>query len=247
MPATQSLTTGFVLHQRAFRETSSILELFTRESGRVSVLARGARGVGRRGEGKRPATFRPYCLAWAGRGELPTLKTLEPLAPAFELRGDAIYAGLYANELLIRLCTRHDPHEELFSVYEVMLERLQSGGIPLDIALRYFERDLLTELGYGLNLLYEAEGDNEIVAELRYDYFPERGAVCAINPRSKSSVSGAMLLAFAADELQQAHSLEARRLMRANLAPLLGDKPLKSLETLKRMKQLSRNHTGNDE
>ncbi len=241
----QALRAGFVLHQRPYRESSSITELFTETEGRVSVMARGVRGMQRRGASRQLTVFRPYWLDWAGRGELPNLRVAEAAAPAHQLVGDAIFAGLYANELLLRLCTRHDPHPDVYQAYLKLLVRLEHDEQGLDIALRYFERDLLLELGYGLNLEYES-GGARIDPTLKYAYYAEQGGI-ALFGTGTAGFSGAMLQALSRDELESPqHRLEAKQLLRKALKTLLGDKPLKSLQTLQRMKQMGRRQQPGD-
>ena len=149
-------TCGYVLHQRAYRDTSLIVELYTREHGRLSAFARAARGPRSRFRGLQP--FRPLLLSWVGRGEAPTLTGAEgdgaaplPLAP------DRLLSGFYLNELLLKLTVAHDPQPELYAHYASTLERLRAGE-ALDALLRRFEKRLLDLLGYGSELSCEANG-----------------------------------------------------------------------------------------
>ncbi len=236
---------GFVLHQRPFRETSAISELFTESEGRVSVLAKGVRGVQKRGNSKNLTPFRLYQLDWSGRGDLPFLKLVEPLAAPYKLMGDAIFAGLYANELLLRLCIRNDPHAELFAVYHKLLVTLEHDGEGMDIALRYFERDLLTELGYGLDLDVESLSGAPIKPDAKYIYHLDQGVLPVSENAAnttQTSISGAALLALSSGSLEGIdHRREVRKLLRYVLKSHLGERPLNSIRTLQRMKQISRN------
>ena len=84
---------GTVLHTTPWRETSLIVEVFTRDFGRLPLVARGA---------KRPTSqfrsllspFAPLTLAWSGRGEIKNLVRVEWVGGMPPLRGAA------------RLCTR---------------------------------------------------------------------------------------------------------------------------------------------
>lgn len=241
MSRAEGLKAGFVLHQRPYRETSALTDLFTESDGRVTVVARGVRGSQRRGRQNNISPFRAYLLDWKGRGELPTLSTAEPVSPPHDLAGDALFAGLYANELLLRLCTLHDPHPVVYTAYLKLMLQLEHDVQNIDIALRYFERDLLLELGYGLSLEFDSISGDEIDSGRRYGYQPERGVYQL--PESAieagNGYSGATLLALAHGELEgQVQRQEARRLLRLVLGQVLGNRPLKSLETLKRMKQI---------
>lgn len=229
---------AFVLHQRAYRETSALMELFTEAEGRISVVARGVRTHSRRGAGKSLSAFRLYNVEWAGQHDLTSLRRHEPLAAAHPLKADALYAGLYANELLLRLCARGDPHPMIFTAYQKLLISLAAWPELVDVSLRYFERDLLTDLGYGLNLTTDAQGQ-AVFADGRYVYEAERGAVAVNGQERPAEVSGMTLLALEAGTLEgQQMRRQARYLLRGVMKPLLGEKPLKSLDTLRRMRAL---------
>src|SRR5690606_24290561 len=123
------LETGFVLHQRAFRNTSQLLECLTVAHGRVGLVARGSRAApssrasraGRRSASPQRALLQPFVplrLSWLTRGELGRLTHVEladaPYAPQ-ALNADSLYAAYYANELLLRLLARGDPNAAVFS------------------------------------------------------------------------------------------------------------------------------------
>src|SRR3989475_12279780 len=63
---------AFILHGYSYRETSLLLEVFTRAFGRVSMVARGARSPRSPLRGVLLA-FQPLALSWFGKGELRTL------------------------------------------------------------------------------------------------------------------------------------------------------------------------------
>ena len=147
---------GFVLHSYAWRETSLIVETFTREFGRVAVVARGA---------KRPTSqfrgllspFNPIALSWSGRNEIKTLVRAEWLGGMQPLRGDSLLAAFYANELLVRLLARGDAHQQTFGSYVELLQSLARTARH-DAALRTFELDLLQDIGYAMPLDRCTEG-----------------------------------------------------------------------------------------
>lgn len=223
------LQPAFILHRRPYRETSLLVEAFTRDYGRKGLVARGAR---RPGSGLRGMLepFRPLLLSWSGRGELASLNGAEG-AGGPPLEGRTLWSGFYLNELLQRLLARDDPHPDLFRAYASALARLQAGGNQ-ETVLRGFERDLLDELGYGLLLEHEAEGGNPLNPDALYDYHLERGPVpLAPGGKARLPVRGRSLLALAADELDDPAVLrEIKPLMRATLRLYLGDRPLKSRE-----------------
>lgn len=154
-----------VLHRRPFRETSVIVELLTRDHGRVSGVVRGARGAGRRARPIEP--FSEVVVAWRGRGELVNILRHESVAVR-RLSGERLFAGLYVNELLVRLLDRADPAGALFHRYADALSALADGDDTAGV-LRCFERSLLDELGYGLAFDIDIRNGRPIDRRLRYD------------------------------------------------------------------------------
>ena len=149
------LEPAYILHTRAYRETSLILEVFTHGYGRTGLVARGARRP------KSPFrgilnSFQPLRLSWSGRGELPTLAQAEQGGQSSQLRGDAVLAGFYVHELLLKLLQRHDPHPQLFGHYATLLANLADGQ-SVEKLLRIFELELLREIGYALSLDSDAQ------------------------------------------------------------------------------------------
>lgn len=173
---------AYVLHSYPYRETSLILQVWTEKHGRMGLVAKGAR---RPKSASRAVLvpFQPLSLDWFGRGELRTLKTAEPEAPATPLAGEALMSAFYMNELLLKLTTRDDPHEGLFQAYDAAISglravsRLKPHASRLEPILRRFELRLLQELGYALEMTREASHGPAIAAEREYFYVVERGAV----------------------------------------------------------------------
>jgi DNA repair protein RecO (recombination protein O) len=208
---------AFVLHTRPYSESSLLVDMFARAHGRLTVLAKGAR----RTKSARRGLLQPFRLlaaGWSGRGELPVLTQAESAAGAAALRGVPRYCGFYVNELLVRLLHRHDPHPALFDAYHATVDALAGTG-PAEPVLRLFERDLLRELGFGLNLEREADSLLPVQPELRYFYLPMRGVVRqAAGEAEAIPVSGATLLALASGALGEPGALrESKALMRAVL------------------------------
>ncbi|KAA6185751.1 DNA repair protein RecO [Thiohalocapsa marina] len=221
------LQPGFVLHRRDYSDSSLLLEVFTGEHGRLPLLAKGAK------RGRAPSAallqpFTPLLLAWRGRGEVQTLVRVEPAGRPVALVGDALYCGFYVNELLTRLLGRQDPHERLFLFYQMVLQELAASR-DLDTPLRRFELRLLAELGYAVELDRDAEQGLPVQPHLYYVYSHERGLLPALSPQGDGAVSGATLQCLSRGEaLSGSQAREARRLLRALLAPYLGDRPLRS-------------------
>ena len=186
---------GYVLHSYPYRETSLILQAWTEKHGRMGLVAKGARRP-KSAHRSLLVPFQPLAIDWFGRGELRTLKTAEPTAPATPLSGASLMAGFYLNELLLKLTHRDDPHEGLFEAYDeavAALRRLsrRTGDRPLvppagtaraesapqdlETTLRRFELRMLQELGYAVELAREAGTGAAIAAEREYWYVVERG------------------------------------------------------------------------
>jgi len=141
---------AFVLHSYDWSESSLILEIFSRHKGRVALAAKGVK--------KPSSNFRPVLLplqplrvGWRaslhGNAEVHTLNAAEWMGGHVMPQGEALLAGLYCNELLLRLLARDDPHAALFDVYAQAVRALASA-LPLEPVLRSFELLLLRELGY---------------------------------------------------------------------------------------------------
>lgn len=223
---------AFVLHARAWRETSLLLEAFTRDFGRVGLVARGVRGARARLPRAALEPLQALRLDWSGRGELPTLAAVEAAAAPRAFRGEALLSAMYVNELLVRLTARHDPHPALFDRYARLLEEL-SQTAALGWTLRCFERDLLAAIGYALQLDVAADSGRPLEAGTAYDYLPEAGAVAAGNHPDAVRVRGSALLALAAGERPDARDAAAlRRLMRNLIGCQLGSRGLQSWRVL---------------
>lgn len=227
------LQPAFVLHQRPYRESSRLLDVFTRDQGRQALVARGLSG--RRSQRRALLQpFRPLRLSYSRRTDLGTLTGVEPgeNSALLGLSGDALWAGFYLNELLLRLLPRQDPHPALFSVYQDMLQRLP--GAVLEPLVRCFEKRLLAELGYGLQLEEDIAG-HPIDPAGHYDYRPEEGPV-PVSGDTADAVPGRSLLALAREQWPDRASLrDARRILHRALTPHLGGRPLQTLALLARM------------
>ncbi|MDO1528723.1 DNA repair protein RecO [Fulvimonas sp. R45] len=222
---------AYVLHARPYRETSLLLECLTRDHGRLGVVARGVRSERGRLQRAQLEPFQPLALDLLLRGELATLRGVDAPVALPRLQGDAALAGLYVNELVVRLTGRQDPHPELFQAYALALARLGAGE-PLAWTLRRFERDLLEALGYALQLEHEADSGAPLAPEGCYRYDVEQGArpVAAMVP---GALRGQDLLALARDRMPGAAGLAALRgLMRTVIRFHLGGGELRAWRVL---------------
>jgi DNA repair protein RecO (recombination protein O) len=187
------LTPGYVLHHRPWRDTSRILEVLTREHGRLTLFARAVRGPGARLAAVLQP-FSPLLLSWSGRGEAPQLTHAERADGSGPLPPACVMAAFYLNELLLRLTTRHDPLPALFDHYHATLGRLRSGT-PLEPALRVFELRLLELVGFGLELESEAGSGVPLAADGYYRFRPSQGLVRA-RAHDAGALAGASLIAL---------------------------------------------------
>jgi len=224
---------AYILHHRAFRDTSQILEVITPEHGRLALMSRGSRGAKSRLKSILQP-FRPLLIGWSGKGEMPTLTAAEPQAVnALNLSGKALPSAFYINELIIKLLHKHDVNERIYYLYESII-RLLSDKHEIEPVLRSFEKQLLEELGFGLNLSINAESGEAVIESEEYAYYLEHGSVNVKNIYDESYIlklSGKSLLELNTNTLSSAQSLkDAKRLMRVILNYYLEGKPIKSRE-----------------
>jgi len=231
---------AFVLHTYPFRETSLIVEAFTRDYGRMALLARGARRPRAAIRGLLMG-FQPLEIGWAGKGEVLTLMKAEWQGGQPLLSGQALFCGYYLNELLMHLLPREDAHERLFAGYAEMLRRLavDPAGKVHEADLRAFEKALLQELGYGLTLSTDSMG-RAVVPDAWYSYRIEEGPVRIDDPRqAPSPIRGKALLDLAADDFSDPRSRqEAKQLMRALMGYYLSGKELETRKIFKELQEL---------
>jgi DNA repair protein RecO (recombination protein O) len=231
---------GFILHTYPFKETSVVAEVFTRSHGRTALIARGAR---------RPTSalrglmqpFTPLLLSWFGKSELKTLHAAEWQGGLTAPKGRALMCGFYLNELLLRLLARGDAHELLYDRYADTLDQLagEARGIDYERILRHFEKNLLSEIGYGATFDVDADSGMPIEAGVRYVFQPERGALRA-SGQPGCPVSGQTLIDLAAGRFEQPATLvEAKTLMRTLINHTLGAKPLYTRQLLRELTELN--------
>jgi DNA repair protein RecO (recombination protein O) len=237
------LTRGHVLHRQVYRDTSLIVELFTRDYGRLTVFARGARGPRPRFGALQP--FHPLLLSWSGRGEAPQLAGAEVAEPALALPAGQLMSAFYLNELLLKLTTRHDPNAELYDSYAVALRGLRAGD-PIEPLLRRFEKRLLDLIGYGLDLTTEVDTGRPVRAEGQYCFHGGRGVIAVEGPAAQAQavplIAGHVLLRLAAEEVLTAETdlRQARSLMRSALDHCLEGRELRTRRVARSMEHSHR-------
>ncbi len=223
---------AYILHHRPFRDTSQLLDVFSRDHGKLSLVARGSRSAKSRLAGLlRP--FQPLLLSWSLKTDLGTLTGAEINDRAQSLVGDALMAGYYVNELLLYLLHRHDPQSEIFVVYEETLAAL-AGGFDVVSTLRGFEIELLRLSGYALNLETEARTDRPLQPGQAYEFRPDEGAVPVERREGAMVFTGAQLLAIAAQDFESDECRrDAGRLLRRVIHYQLDGRELKTRKVLK--------------
>jgi len=230
---------AYILHKRAYRETSSIVELITKDYGRVSLMSRGSRGAKSKIAGNL-LPFTPLVVSWQGKGNLPYLKSIERAdikAPVLKQR--SLLSAMYINELLMYLLHKDDVQEAIFEQYHHCLYALENAE-NLEITLRKFEIRLLEVLGFGLNLHVEADSGEPIQDDVAYQYFLEHGPVVCRNQSDASvpQISGGCLLAVIDETFDivaqnTTYLAELKQLTRFVINHHLGHKKLKSRELFK--------------
>jgi DNA repair protein RecO (recombination protein O) len=208
---------AYVLHHYDWSESSLIVDLFTREAGRVAVAAKGA---------KRPtSSLRAVLMPFQrinvsfGRGardashsDILNLRAAEWGGGAAPAGGDALFAGFYLNELVMKLLARDDPHPALWDAYAATLPQL--GGAREAAALRAFELVLLAETGHLPDLSLVTALQRPVEPDGRYALWPDSGLVEARTDDAGSSLAGVNALA-----LQQALSVRDIEALRMACAP----------------------------
>jgi DNA repair protein RecO (recombination protein O) len=234
---------AWVLHLHPYSETSLVVDVFSRDHGRIPLLARGARRPRSALRGLL-MSFQPLELGWFGGGEVKTLAKAEWLGGMPLLEGRCLLLGYYLNELLLKLLPREDAHVALFDAYAAALRALAAGSDDAP-ELRRFEKTLLKELGYGLTLEVDVESGRPVVPDRRYAFLVERGPVeqkvGAGDTASgeASGLSGKTLLDMAADDYADPRTrIESRQLMRQLIAHHMGGKPLQSRRVFIELQEL---------
>jgi DNA repair protein RecO (recombination protein O) len=226
-----SFQPAYVLHRRSYRESSFLVEIFTPEHGRLTLTAKGVRHRKSTASGLLQP-FTPLMVSWAGKGELMSLTEVEANGTVIPLKGDAMFAGFYLNELIMALLQKWDPHPVLFNAYNTAMNALTATPLNQQ-ALRSFEKILLEELGYGLLTSSDIAHNESFLPGKYYRFVPEQGFILSElgeDAKDKPTLfSGESLQAIIKEDWQQCDSIrDAKRLTRFLLAPLLGNRPIHS-------------------
>jgi len=222
---------AWILHYKNFSDSSNILDVFTRDYGRVSLIAKGGRSV----KSKFRGMLRPFVLlniSWFSRSNLGTLMDAEIQEKPISLVGDALLSAYYINELLIKLLYKDDPQDEIFCLYTKTIEEL---SMIEDIAplLRHFEMELLRLIGYGLNLDEVKKTELPINPLLFYEYKPEIGLIEVRKKRGGMIFSGAQIEGIRRKDFDCKEILKcANQLLRNIIAHHLGNRQLNTRKVI---------------
>lgn len=214
---------AFILHQQQYRESSLIIDVLTRDLGRISLIAKGVR----KAKSKTAGILRPFIalsLSFVGKTELRTLTDAEMIGSPNELTGLALYCGFYVNELLCNFLHKDDPHQEVFTGYQACLSEL-AQGTQIEAALRVFELNLMGNIGYGVQLGYDLRHERPIASNKKYMFNKDDGLVEKLD----GQFSGSVLKAIDQRQFDDPSVLSAAKmLMRTVIDSHLQGKQLKS-------------------
>jgi DNA repair protein RecO (recombination protein O) len=230
----------WVLHRRPWRESSLLLEIFSREHGRIGLVARGARSPRSPWRGL-SEPFIPLNCSWTRRSDLGTLTQLEAEGARLALQGQALWCGLYVNELVLTLFGRDDPLPELYDVYASSLPALRDSEAQAS-ALRQIEMAMLSSLGVLPDLSHDAVRGEPILPDALYDVRPETGLV-EVRSSGSGVVHGRAALFLAGQAMQAPDALtrrEARLLTRRLIDHQLGGRELKTRELMRPLPRVRR-------
>ncbi|GAA5647991.1 MULTISPECIES: DNA repair protein RecO [Vibrio] len=218
----------FVLHRRPYSESSLILDVFSEEFGRVTLMSKGARSKRSNLKGALQP-FTPLLLKWSGNGSMKTLRQAEPISLGLPLSGIHLYSAMYVNELLGRVLMAEVPMPGLFHDYLAALTELAQTDNP-EPALRRFELALLAAMGYGVDFLHCAGSGEPIEPDMTYRYREQKGFIASVRNDNLTFVGNELIAISERRFVTKEQLRAAKRFTRIALKPYLGGKPLKSRE-----------------
>jgi DNA repair protein RecO (recombination protein O) len=228
---------AFVLHSYPHKETSLIIDLLSRDYGRIALVAKGAKRPHSKLRGVLQ-TFQPLSVNWTGKAEVRTLIAAEWVGGLLPLEKSALLCGFYLNELLVKLLARDDPHPELFDHYVATLNQLAHGESP-PIVLRQFERALLKSNGVAADLTHCTATRSLVEPDRIYVVDPERGTRPALAADAWPRIHGKTLLDMEREDYSDsATQTQSKFLMRFLLAHYLGGAQLNTRQILIDLMQL---------
>lgn len=227
---------AYVLHAMPYRETSLLVQVFSRQHGRVALIAKGAK---RRGSALRSALvyFAPLSLNWSGLGEVKTLTRVEWAGGLPPVPGKHLLSAYYLNELILRLLAREDAHPRVFEAYESTIADLASDSSAVGEGLRRFEWQLLKDIGYAPALDHTHKGE-AVRPEVRYRVDPVSGVFPADTAKGEQGILGAHLLSIQRGEFAEGAGQSVMKgLLRMLLNYHMDNKPLHTRQVLLALQQ----------
>lgn len=217
-------TPAFLIHRRMYQGSSLLLDFFTKDFGRLRLVARGAR------KSKTSLQmFQCLSISFKGKGELKNLSQWEIADKPRRILGDDLILAMYVNELILRLLPENDEYSEIFHAYWNFLSNLKSlNSNEKEYALRDFENQMLEDLGYGIDFSSDMN-DEPINEDLNYEFIEHQGFSTSDN----GLIPGKILVNLLRREniVTDTNELSIlKKMNRKRLKSLLGDKPLKSKE-----------------
>lgn len=213
---------AWVLHKTPSGDSSARVTFFTREKGLLNCLCKGGRTP------RKQALLQPFSPLWLAldvRRDWYFVRNMEMLSGALELKGNALFAGLYVNELLYYALKPMDSQPELYDIYLSTIEGLAavSERLAIEIILRRFESVLLETCGYAISFTHTADLATPIFADQSYQFVAGQGFVLA-----DTGIPGQDILAIAAGRLQLEVLKSAKYIMRQAIEHFLEGRVLKS-------------------
>jgi len=215
---------AFLIHRRMYQGNSLLLDFFTKDYGKLRLIARGARS-----SKTSLQMFQCLSISFKGKGDLKSLSQWEISDEPRRLLGNDLIMAIYVNELIQRLLPEGDEHSEIFESYWAYINNISTlDSNEKEYKLRIFENQLLQDLGYGLDFDDDING-NTINKDLKYDFIEHQGFV--INGNGVISGSTLLHLSNSNEPITNSKELSIlKKMNRKRLKSLLGDKPLKSKE-----------------
>jgi DNA repair protein RecO (recombination protein O) len=228
---------GFVLHSYPYKETSLIVDVFSRDYGRIALVAKGAKRPHSKLRGVLQ-TFQPLTVSWSGKSEIRTLTAAEWVGGLLPLEKSALLCGFYLNELLVKLLARDDPHAALFDHYIAALNQLAHDE-SAPIVLRKFERALLKETGVATDFAICTSTTKAVDPERTYVVDPEHGPRIARSTDQWPCIAGKTLLDMERQDYTDVITqTQSKMLMRFLLTHHLGGVQLNTRQILIDLMQL---------
>lgn len=213
-----------MLHKRPFSGDGLLLDFITKDLGLVRCISKYAR--------KSRTNLQmliQLTINIRGNSDLKTLINFQINDNVRTFGGGQLILASYINELLLKTLTPLESQPDIFNAYTKFLHQLTISKHKLERywLLRLFEKQLLVQLGFGLNYQYDSSGC-EILPTQHYHYQSQLGFICSNN----GDLSGTLLLKLASNNPTDIPSEQdlrmARLLLNAQLQPHLGYKKLKT-------------------